>query len=103
MKCNGRSLVENVERQQLTQSAAAAAPAPAPVGIARALSDNTPHVFVAGSDIFVSDGTGQECGLSQGDVVQLVAAPTDPNATTAGVVVLASKGQDCRKGGERFG
>jgi len=40
---------------------------------------------------------GGECSLSEGDVLQLGAgAPRD--ADSAGVVVLASKGRDCRRG-----
>jgi hypothetical protein len=84
---------ENAERGQIGNAGAD----PGPVGIARAFSDNTPHVFVAGSDLFVTDATGMECGLSQGDVLQL-AGPPGPDATTASAVILASKGQDCRKG-----
>jgi hypothetical protein len=85
---------ENTERGQMAQTT----PDAGPVGVARSLSDNTPHVFVAGSDLFVTDAAGQECALSQGDVVQLVGPPSDPNASAASLTVLASKGQDCRKG-----
>ncbi len=64
---------------------------PAPTGIAPLLSDNQPHVFVAGADLDLVDLTGRECMLTQGDVVQILAAPP-ADATTANAVVLASKG-----------
>jgi hypothetical protein len=66
-------------------------------GIARMLSDNQTHVFVAGSDLDLTDASNQECAISQGDVLEVTSAPP-PNATAATAVVLASKGgQECPK------
>ena len=66
-------------------------------GIARSLSDNQPHVFVAGSDLDLTDAAGQECAISQGDVLEVSTAPP-ADATTATAVVLASKGgKECAK------
>jgi hypothetical protein len=86
-----------LENSEQAQIAANAQPDPASSGIARMLSDNTPHVFVAGNSLAVVDSAGQQCGLSQGDVVQLV-APPPPTATAATTVVMASKAQECLKG-----
>jgi hypothetical protein len=58
-------------------------------------ADNVPHVFVVSSSLIV-DARGQECAITEGDVLQLTRGPS--NGATADVVVLASKGQDCRRG-----
>ena len=70
---------------------------PASSGIARMLGDNQTHVFIAGSSLDVVQTTGGECGLSQGDVLEVTAAPpSDANAATA--TVLCSKGgKECPK------
>jgi hypothetical protein len=59
-------------------------------------TDNSAHVFVANSSLEVMSNAGP-CVISQGDVVQMN-APPPPNSPTADVFVLASQGQDCRKG-----
>jgi len=59
-------------------------------------ADGSAHVFVASSSLIVS-AEGQECGLTNGDVLQLNSAPS-PDPTYANVKVLASKGQDCAAG-----
>lgn len=87
-----------LENAEATQVARNAEPDPASSGIVRMLSDNTSHVFVAGTSIDVIDGRGQQCGLSQGDVIQLNPAPLPPDAPAANLVVLASKPQECLKG-----
>jgi hypothetical protein len=58
--------------------------------------DNSSHVFVVSSPLQVNDG-GMGCALTEGDVLQMTTSPA-PGAPAADVVVLASKGQDCRKG-----
>jgi hypothetical protein len=85
----------NAEAQQVARNTE---PDPASSGIVRMLSDNTSHVFVAGSDVDVIDARGTQCALSQGDVIQLNPAPLPPAATEASLVVLASKPQECLKG-----
>src|SRR6185503_17444326 len=69
---------------------------PGSSGITRLLSGNGPHVFVVSSGLYVDSGNG-ECAVTEGDVLQFV-GPLPPDATVARGVVLASKGQDCRKG-----
>jgi hypothetical protein len=85
--------LENAEAQQAAQNTQ---PDPASSGIVRMLTDNMPHVFVAGGDITVTDANGQ-CALSQGDVVQLnpPQPPLGADATEATLVVLAGKPQEC--------
>ena len=59
-------------------------------------SDNVAHVFVVASSLMVDD-RGAGCALTDGDVLQLT--PGQPDGDAASVLVLASKGQDCRRGG----
>jgi len=86
--------LENAEAQQTAQHQDVD---PGSSGIARLLSDGHPHVFVAGGTLDLVDANGQECGVSDGDPLLLSTAPP-PDATTAQLVVLASKGgQECAK------
>jgi hypothetical protein len=80
--------LENQEAQQNTQGQDVD---PASSGIARLLSDGHPHVFVAGGSLDVTDASGNECVVSDGDALQLRQAPPS-DATTANLVVLSSKG-----------
>ncbi len=87
--------LENAEAQQNAQNTE---PDPASSGIARMLADNASHVFVVGASLDLLDSTGQECAVSEGDVLQL-ATPPPPNATAANVIVMGGKGgSECRKG-----
>jgi hypothetical protein len=86
--------LENAEAQQVAKGAE---PDPASSGIARMLQDGMPHVFVAGSELDVTDSSGQECSLAQGDVVQLnTPPPADSPAAT--LIVMASKPRECPRG-----
>ncbi len=60
------------------------------------LADKKPHVFVASSGLTVMSD-GQDCGLTEGDVLALGTAPA-AEASTADLKVLASKQADCAKG-----
>jgi len=60
------------------------------------LADGKPHVFVASAGLTVTS-SGQDCGLTEGDVLALNTAP-GADATTADLRVLASKQNDCAKG-----
>jgi hypothetical protein len=98
-------IAEEVKRQialtnqEATVTAANNVPDPAGSGIARMLSDNVQHVFVAGGDLDVIDGGGTECAVSEGDALQLLAGATPADATAANLVVLSSKGgKECHKG-----
>jgi len=81
-----------LENQEAQQNAQGAAPDPASSGIARLLSDGHPHVFVAGGNLDVTDASGNECVVSDGDALQLQQAPPS-DATSANLVVLSSKGR----------
>jgi hypothetical protein len=62
-------------------------------GIGEVLTDGHSHVFIAGSTLDVVDGSGDDCVLSQGDVVRVRAAPA-PGAQAVNATVVASKGGD---------
>jgi hypothetical protein len=81
-----------LENQEATQNASGQDIDPGSSGIARLLSDGRPHVFVAGGSLDVTDSSGQECTVSDGDTLQL-RTPPPSDATTANLVVLSSKGQ----------
>ena len=87
--------LENAEAQANAQNADFNAQSS---GIARMLADNLPHVFVVGADLDLVDASGQECAVSQGDVLQF--SPTVPlTADGASLIVLTSKGGlECRRG-----
>ena len=100
-----QAISAEVQRQIALENAEATAgrgeyaePDPASSGVVRMLTDNTSHVFVAGADLDVIDARGQQCALSQGDVIQLNPAPLPPDAVAANLVVLASKPAGMREG-----
>ena len=67
-------------------------------GISTTLTDGNSHVFLAGQNVDAADGSGAECTISAGDVVQVRAAPA-PGATAVNATVLASKGgSECATG-----
>jgi hypothetical protein len=84
-----RQLEQERAEQQSMGSMQASGPPPI-------FSGNGPHVFVVATSLDVDSG-GQTCPVTEGDVLQL-SAPPPPGAQYAQVVVLASKGMDCRKG-----
>ncbi len=67
--------LENAEAQQAARNAE---PDPASSGVVRMLTDNTTHVFVAGATVDVINSGGQQCALTEGDVIQLNPAPCPP-------------------------
>jgi hypothetical protein len=86
-----------LENSEAQQNAAQQDIDPGSSGIARMLSDNQAHVFVAGADLDLVDASGNECAISQGDVIEVTTAPP-ADATTASAVVLTSKGgKECGK------
>ena len=60
------------------------------------LADGQPHVFVVSTALTVTSN-GQDCGITEGDVLALNAPPA-ADASTADLRVLASKQTDCPKG-----
>jgi hypothetical protein len=86
-----------LENQEATATAQKQEIGPASSGIARMLSDNQTHVFIAGDSLDVVQTSGQECGISQGDVLEITSAPP-ANANAATATVLCSKGgNECPK------
>jgi hypothetical protein len=80
-----------LENQEASQNASNQDVDPGSSGVARMLSDGRPHVFVAGGNLDVTDASGQECVVSDGDTLQLQTPPPS-DATSANLVVLSSKG-----------
>jgi len=86
-----------LENQEAQQNAQKQDIDPASSGISRMLSDNQPHVFVAGSDLDLVASSGQECAVSLGDVIEVPSSPPE-SATEASAIVLTSKGgKECPK------
>jgi hypothetical protein len=90
----GQIALENAEAHATAQGQQ---PDAASSSIQRILTDGQPHVFVADKEVDVTDaGSGQECAVTDGDVLQLVTPPPD-GSNTASLVVLSSKGGiECR-------
>jgi hypothetical protein len=96
-------IAEEVKRQIALENAESMTgrtqePDPASSSIQRSLTDGIKHVFIAGQNLDVVDSNGNECGLTEGDALQLIPGG-DPNATTVNLAVLASKGgRECGRG-----
>ena len=87
-----------LENQEAQMTAKNTEPDPASSGIQRMLTDGIQHVFVAGSNIDVTDNSGTECTIGQGDALKLTGPPAS-DATVATLVMLSSKGgHECSKG-----
>lgn len=69
---------------------------PAAEGISQTLDDSAEHAFVVSSTLEVS-AQGQQCTISEGDVLES-SGPPQGDSTTVPVKVAASKGQDCEAG-----
>ena len=96
-----QAIAEEVRRQLALENSEGATshqnlPDPGSSGIARMLSDHTAHVFVTSDSLDVPSTDGR-CEISEGDALQLN-GPVPSNGVTANLVVLASKGSDCRRG-----
>ena len=88
-----------LENQEATQTAANQDVDAGSSGIARMLADGHQHVFVVGGGLDLTDATGAECAVTEGDALALK-TPPPADATTADLVVLASKGgKECQSGG----
>ena len=59
-------------------------------------SDNRPHVFVVNTTLAVNSNAG-ECTIAEGDVLRMN-GPPPPDAASANLMVLSSRGRDCRRG-----
>jgi hypothetical protein len=93
--------VKDAVAQEIQRELAAAQKDPDPsngdtASLATLLSDGQAHVFVVNAGLTVTSA-GQDCGLTEGDVLGLDTPPA-ADATTADLHVLASKQEDCAKG-----
>jgi hypothetical protein len=100
-----QAIAAEVQRQIALENAEAQTQAKTDVdpnssGLPRMLAEaspTNPRIFVLGAALTVDDATGQECSLTEGDVLRLT-GPTPADATTANLQVFASKPQECAKG-----
>jgi len=101
-----KQVIADEVRQQLARESAdsqsvqapqptAPNPEPAVATPPPALSPNVQHIFIVSSVVVVS-ADGQQCAVTQGDVLQLDPAAQYPDPTNARV--LASKTTDCQTG-----
>jgi hypothetical protein len=60
-------------------------------------SPSNPRIFVVAGSLDVTDNQGQDCTLTEGDVLRL-STPPAPDATAAYLQVLATRNQSCPKG-----
>jgi hypothetical protein len=66
---------------------------PSKSNVVQLLSDNQPHVFVAGSEVdLVAVSGGQECAFTEGDVLK-VSTPPPASGDSETATVVASKGK----------
>lgn len=90
-------IAEEVQQQLAYENAAAAKPDDAATldGLPQVLTPN--HLFVVNLGMDVSTADGQQCGLSTGDVIKLVAVPPE-DSVIADLVVVSSRKGDCPVG-----
>ncbi|MBZ5622085.1 MAG: hypothetical protein LAQ69_25655 [Acidobacteriia bacterium] len=91
-----QAIADEVHRQLDQEKAEQQNPNSAQSGAPPLFSSNGPQVFVVSTALTVSSAGG-DCVVTEGDVLQM-SGPPPQNAPYAEVHVLASKGQDCRKG-----
>ena len=90
-------IAEEVKQQLAFENAATAQPDQAPSldDLPQVMVPN--HLFVVDQVQNVNTSDGQQCSLSVGDIIKLVAAPPD-NATSADLTVMSSRKGDCAAG-----
>jgi hypothetical protein len=89
------AIAEEIKRELAAQKNPATADA-ARGNLGAILGDGQPHVFVADKGLSVTS-SGQDCNLTEGDVLALNAPPAG-DAASADLRILASKQADCAKG-----
>src|ERR1035438_2687424 len=84
-------------RRQIELERAAGQSANASGGMdANIFTDSAPHVFVVYATLAVNSNLG-ECTIAEGDVLRMN-GPPPMNSPSAELVVLSSRGRDCRRG-----
>ena len=66
-------------------------------GVVEELARPTQHVFVVASDLDLVDDNGRRCMMSEGDVLQILAAADADSGTAPGVVLSSKGGVECAK------
>ncbi len=87
---------EEIERELAASQEAQDPASGKTASLATLLADEQPHVFVVNTGLSVASA-GQDCGLTEGDVLTLNNPPAQ-DTTTATLRVLASKQNDCAIG-----
>ena len=96
-----QQIADEVQHQMQQENAEAQANAQGripggPVGVAALFGDNQPHVFVAGSDLNLTDlSSGRPCQITQGDVLQVRTPPAGNNTFVTATVLASKGGPDC--------
>jgi hypothetical protein len=92
-----KMIADEVSQQLAMENAAAAKPDQAPLldGLTQVLVAN--HLFVVYQGLSVATSDGQQCALSTGDVIKLVATP-QAGSTSADLTVVSSRKGDCPAG-----
>ena len=90
--------LENSERQMAVQGDDLNMESSGLPRILAEASPANPRIFLVASPLDVTDAQGQECTLTEGDVLRL-STPPEAGATSASLQVMASKNQSCQRGG----
>ncbi|HEX3662428.1 MAG TPA: hypothetical protein VHU89_13405 [Acidobacteriaceae bacterium] len=95
--------VKDAVSQEISRELAASQKAQDPsdgstANLSTLLADGQPHVFVVNTGLTV-DSAGQDCGITEGDVLSLSTPPAE-SASNADLQVLASKQGDCATGAQ---
>jgi hypothetical protein len=91
----GQVSLENSEAYQNSQGQPTD---PGSSSIARSLADGQTHVFLAGEEADVIGLNGQECALTEGDVIATNEAPAADSDQARAVVVASKDSHDCKLG-----
>lgn len=89
--------LENSERQMAVQGDDLNMESSGLPRILAEASPSNPRIFLVASSLDVTDAQGQECTLTEGDVLRL-STPPEAGSTSAYLQVLASKNQTCQRG-----
>ena len=65
--------------------------------IAGLLADKAPHMFVVGADLDLVDTTGQECAVTEGDVLRFDPAVPQSDGSATLMVMASRGGLECRR------
>ena len=90
------AISKEIEADLALQKQQGATEGKSPASFTTLLADGKPHVFVASTGLTVTSA-GEDCGLTEGDVLALDGTPA-ASAENIDLRVLAGKQSDCRQG-----